>query len=76
MERMAGFAKLYFPVFLLGAVFGKLIADAIAPVTWWDEAARAAEVTRALARVHAADPSWEGGSASDSVDDAPEPAVA
>ncbi len=25
MERMAGFAKLYFPVFLLGAVFGKLI---------------------------------------------------
>jgi len=25
MERMAGFLKLYFPVFLLGAVFGKLI---------------------------------------------------
>ncbi|WP_251864079.1 GntP family permease [Achromobacter sp. Marseille-Q4962] len=25
MERMAGFAQLYFPVFLLGAVFGKLI---------------------------------------------------
>ncbi|WP_407351843.1 GntP family permease [Luteimonas sp. R10] len=25
MEKMAGFLKLYFPVFLLGAVFGKLI---------------------------------------------------
>lgn len=25
MERMAGFAKLYLPVFLLGAVFGKLV---------------------------------------------------
>lgn len=25
MERMVGFAKLYFPVFLLGAVFGKVI---------------------------------------------------
>ncbi len=25
MERMAGFVKLYFPVFLLGAIFGKLI---------------------------------------------------
>lgn len=25
MERMAGFIKLYFPVFLLGAIFGKLI---------------------------------------------------
>ncbi|MGH8174882.1 MAG: GntP family permease [Steroidobacter sp.] len=25
MERMVGFVKLYFPVFLLGAVFGKLI---------------------------------------------------
>jgi H+/gluconate symporter-like permease len=25
MERMAGFLKLYFPVFLLGAVFGKVI---------------------------------------------------
>ncbi|MFN7921635.1 MAG: GntP family permease [Bryobacteraceae bacterium] len=25
MERLAGFVKLYFPVFLLGAVFGKLI---------------------------------------------------
>ena len=25
MERMVGFLKLYFPVFLLGAVFGKLI---------------------------------------------------
>ena len=25
MERMAGFLKLYFPVFLLGAIFGKLI---------------------------------------------------
>ena len=25
MERVAGFLKLYFPVFLLGAVFGKLI---------------------------------------------------
>ena len=25
MERMAGFLKLYFPIFLLGAVFGKLM---------------------------------------------------
>ena len=25
MEKMVGFVKLYFPVFLLGAVFGKLI---------------------------------------------------
>ena len=25
MEKMAGFLKLYFPVFLLGAIFGKLI---------------------------------------------------
>src|SRR5215217_7531710 len=25
MERMAGFLKLYFPLFLLGAVFGKLM---------------------------------------------------
>ena len=25
MEKMAGFVKLYFPVFLLGAIFGKLI---------------------------------------------------
>ena len=25
MEKMVGFAKLYFPVFLLGAVFGKVI---------------------------------------------------
>src|SRR4051812_47449344 len=25
MEKMAGFLKLYFPVFLLGAVFGKVI---------------------------------------------------
>ena len=25
MEKLAGFVKLYFPVFLLGAVFGKLI---------------------------------------------------
>ena len=25
MEKMVGFAKLYFPVFLLGAVFGKTI---------------------------------------------------
>src|SRR5688572_32855036 len=25
MERMVGFIKLYFPVFLLGAVFGKLM---------------------------------------------------
>ncbi|MDC6678927.1 GntP family permease, partial [Leclercia adecarboxylata] len=25
MEKMVGFIKLYFPVFLLGAVFGKLI---------------------------------------------------
>jgi H+/gluconate symporter-like permease len=26
MEKMVGFIKLYFPVFLLGAIFGKLIA--------------------------------------------------
>jgi H+/gluconate symporter-like permease len=26
LEKMAGFIKLYFPVFLLGAIFGKLIA--------------------------------------------------
>ena len=25
MDKMVGFAKLYFPVFLLGAVFGKVI---------------------------------------------------
>ena len=25
MEKLAGFIKLYFPVFLLGAIFGKLI---------------------------------------------------
>ena len=25
MEKMAGFIKLYFPVFLLGAIFGKLL---------------------------------------------------
>ncbi|MBW7893359.1 MAG: GntP family permease, partial [Chitinophagaceae bacterium] len=25
MEKLAGFVKLYFPVFLLGAIFGKLI---------------------------------------------------
>ncbi|MDP3470021.1 MAG: hypothetical protein Q8S11_16890 [Daejeonella sp.] len=25
MEKMAGFVKLYFPVFLLGAIFGKVI---------------------------------------------------
>src|SRR5947209_2728638 len=25
MERMVGFVKLYFPVFLLGAIFGKLM---------------------------------------------------
>ena len=25
MEKMVGFVKLYFPVFLLGAIFGKLI---------------------------------------------------
>jgi H+/gluconate symporter-like permease len=25
MDKMVGFIKLYFPVFLLGAVFGKLI---------------------------------------------------
>lgn len=34
------------------------IADAIAPVTGWDAATRRAEVERALALVHAADPSW------------------
>ncbi len=26
MEKMVGFIKLYFPVFLLGAIFGKVIA--------------------------------------------------
>ena len=26
MDRMVGFLKLYFPVFLLGAIFGKVIA--------------------------------------------------
>jgi H+/gluconate symporter-like permease len=25
MDKMVGFVKLYFPVFMLGAVFGKLI---------------------------------------------------
>ena len=35
MEKMVGFIKLYFPVFLLGAIFGKVvemsgIADSIA----------------------------------------------
>ena len=25
MEKMVGFVKLYFPVFLLGAVFGKVV---------------------------------------------------
>ncbi len=25
MDKMVGFARLYFPVFLLGAVFGKVI---------------------------------------------------
>ena len=25
MEKLVGFVKLYFPVFLLGAVFGKVI---------------------------------------------------
>lgn len=25
MEKMAGFIKLYFPVFLLGAIFGKVV---------------------------------------------------
>ena len=25
MDKMVGFVKLYFPVFLLGAVFGKVI---------------------------------------------------
>lgn len=35
------------------------IADAIAPVMGWDAAAQAAEVDRALAAVHAADPAWQ-----------------
>lgn len=35
------------------------IADAIAPVTGWDAAACEAEVVHGLARVHAADPTWD-----------------
>ncbi|MFB8386114.1 glycerol-3-phosphate dehydrogenase/oxidase [Microbacterium sp. NPDC055910] len=34
------------------------IADAIAPVLGWDAATRRGEIDRALARVHAADPTW------------------
>ena len=34
------------------------IAEAIAPVMGWDAAATRREIDRALARVHAADPSW------------------
>ncbi len=34
------------------------VADAIAPVMGWDAATTAAEVERALERVHAADPAW------------------
>ncbi|WES66265.1 glycerol-3-phosphate dehydrogenase/oxidase [Microbacter sp. GSS18] len=35
------------------------IADAIAPVLGWDAAECEAEVVRGLARVHAADPTWD-----------------
>ena len=37
MERMVGFIKLYFPVFLLGAIFGKLmeIFRRWTPHAWW-----------------------------------------
>jgi len=41
-----------------GADCASEVAEAIAPVTGWDAATRRAEVERALARVHAADPSW------------------
>jgi len=41
------------------AASAREIADAIADVMGWDAAARAAEVARGLARVHAADPTWD-----------------
>lgn len=31
MEKMVGFVKLYFPVFLLGAIFGKVVEMSGAP---------------------------------------------
>ncbi|QIG38367.1 glycerol-3-phosphate dehydrogenase/oxidase [Microbacterium sp. 4R-513] len=37
------------------------IAEAIAPVLGWSARKRQDEVERALVRVHAADPSWQGG---------------
>ena len=37
------------------------IAAAIAPAMGWDAATAAAEASRAVARVHAADPTWNGG---------------
>ncbi len=43
------------------AVAGE-IARTIAPVLGWDDAAVEAETTRALARVHAADPTWDAAS--------------
>ncbi|NYE21096.1 glycerol-3-phosphate dehydrogenase/oxidase [Microbacterium immunditiarum] len=36
------------------------VADAVASVLGWDEATVGAEVARAIAAVHAADPSWTG----------------
>ncbi|HWI30021.1 MAG TPA: glycerol-3-phosphate dehydrogenase/oxidase [Microbacterium sp.] len=38
------------------------VAEAIAPVAGWDADRRALETTRALALVHAADPTWDGAS--------------
>ena len=35
MEKMVGFVKLYFPVFLLGAVFGKVIELSPRSSAWW-----------------------------------------
>lgn len=42
------------------------VADAIAPVTEWDAAQCAAETERALAKVHAADPTWSAEASADS----------
>jgi glycerol-3-phosphate dehydrogenase len=42
------------------------IAEAIGPVMGWDEEHRAIEVDRALAKVHAADPTWTRTASADS----------
>jgi len=41
------------------------VAEVVAPILGWDAGARAAEVQRALAAVHAADPAYAGATASD-----------